>query len=248
MSLVAQVSAATPGKVPHVASLMRATMHVKSSSALVARDLRGQHVARRLDIDQRIDVKFGRYDIGPFVQDAVKLVVAFDIEHGGRAAADARIDMLADTRSLVSADPGPEALPLRGDFGWAFGARRRDDEKQGGHDEYSAGLNGGVRWAKSLLHRAHHLGCAHNGGHASLCPPHTTNRLHAGTMALPIGQSAMPASFRCAHAKGMPMIVIAISTAVMRWPSASHQPARMSQIRLPMPPSGPVPTSSWPVI
>src|SRR6185437_14189239 len=107
----------------------------ESSSALVARDLRGQHVARRLDIDQRIDVKFGRYDIGPFVQDAVKLVVAFDIEHGGRATADARIDMLADTRSLVSADPGPEALSLPGDLGWTFRARRRDDEKQGGHDE-----------------------------------------------------------------------------------------------------------------
>jgi hypothetical protein len=118
----------------------------ESSSALVARDLRGQHVARRLDIDQRIDVKFGRYDIGPFVQDAVKLVVAFDIEHGGRATADARIDMLADTRSLVSADPGPEALPLRGDFGWAFGARRRDHEKQGGHDE----LLRGIKWRRKV--------------------------------------------------------------------------------------------------
>src|SRR3984893_19143633 len=51
------------------------------------------------------------------------------------------------------------------------------------------------------------------------------------TMTLPIGDSAMPAGFRCAHAKGMPMIVTARMIAVTRWPSASHQPASTSQIR-----------------
>src|SRR5260221_1705574 len=64
---------------------------------------------------------------------------------------------------------------------------------------------------------------------------------------LPIGQSASPASFTCAQAKGRPMMVRASTTAVMRWPSASHQPARISQIRLPSVPSGPVPRSPRPV-
>ena len=45
--------------------------------ALVGGDLRGQHLPRRLDVDQRIDVEFGRDDIGPFVQDAVKLARCF---------------------------------------------------------------------------------------------------------------------------------------------------------------------------
>ncbi len=42
------------------------------------------------------------------------------------------------------------------------------------------------------------------------------------------------------QANGMPMMVIAKSTAVMRWPSASHQPASTSQIRLPAKPQGSV--------
>ena len=50
-------------------------------------------------------------------------------------------------------------------------------------------------------------------------------------------------AFQCAHAKGMPMIVTASNTAVIRWPSASHQPASTSQMMLPMSPNGPVPRS-----
>src|SRR5262249_53830987 len=68
-----------------------------------------------------------------------------------------------------------------------------------------------------------------------------------GTIILPIGQSARPASFRCAQAKGRPMIVMASTIAVIRCPSASHQPASTSQIRLPIAPSAPVPISSSPV-
>jgi hypothetical protein len=34
---------------------------------------------------------------------------------------------------------------------------------------------------------------------------------------------------------GMPMIVMNCATAVMMWPSASHQPAKMNQMTLPMP-------------
>jgi hypothetical protein len=41
-------------------------------------------------------------------------------------------------------------------------------------------------------------------------------RLLDWDVTLPIGQSAMPASFKCAHAKGGPMIVIANATAVSR--------------------------------
>ena len=44
-------------------------------------------------------------------------------------------------------------------------------------------------------------------------------------MTLPIGHSAMPASFKCAHAKGMPTMVTAQRIAVTTWPSANHQPA-----------------------
>ena len=51
------------------------------------------------------------------------------------------------------------------------------------------------------------------------------SRSYAGTIVLPIGHSAMPANFRCAQAKGSPMMVTAQMIAVMRWPSASHQPA-----------------------
>ncbi len=43
------------------------------------------------------------------------------------------------------------------------------------------------------------------------------------------------------------MMVMNRITAKMRWPSASHQPARISQMMLPMVPSGPVPMSSCPV-
>ena len=60
-----------------------------------------------------------------------------------------------------------------------------------------------------------------------------------GTIILPIGHSAMPASFRCAQAKGMPMMVTASITAVIRCTSASHQPANTSQMMLPMAPSAP---------
>ena len=68
----------------------------------------------------------------------------------------------------------------------------------------------------------------------------------ASTIILPIGHSAMPASFRCAQANGMPMMVMASRQAVMRWPSASHQPASTSHTMLPMRPKGPVPKSSVP--
>src|SRR6185312_2379193 len=63
----------------------------------------------------------------------------------------------------------------------------------------------------------------------------------------PIGQSEIGTSFRCAQAKGMPMMVTARPTAKMRWAMASHHPARMSQMMLPRTPKGPVPKSSWPV-
>src|SRR6185369_14772056 len=43
----------------------------------------------------------------------------------------------------------------------------------------------------------------------------------AGTMVLPIGQSASPARFRCAQANGIPMMVTARRMAVTAWPSAS---------------------------
>src|SRR5262249_18805340 len=69
----------------------------------------------------------------------------------------------------------------------------------------------------------------------------------AGTMMRPIGQSASPASLRCAQANGRPMMVMARRMAQTRCPSASHQPASTSQMMLPITPSGPVPTSSWPV-
>src|SRR5262249_36124931 len=61
------------------------------------------------------------------------------------------------------------------------------------------------------------------------------------TIMRPIGQSEMPISFRCAQAKGRPMIVMPSMIAVTRWASASHQPARTSQITLPRKPKGPVP-------
>src|SRR3569623_2061431 len=71
-------------------------------------------------------------------------------------------------------------------------------------------------------------------------------RVQAGTMVFPIGHSAMPASLRWAHANGRPTMVIAIRSAVPRWPSASHHPAKMNQMMLPITPSGPVPMSERP--
>ena len=70
---------------------------------------------------------------------------------------------------------------------------------------------------------------------------------YAGTMTLPIGHSARPASLRCAQANGIPMMVTASTTAVTTWASASHHPARISQMMLPITPSGPVPISCCPV-
>ena len=67
---------------------------------------------------------------------------------------------------------------------------------------------------------------------------------HAVTI---IGQSAKPASFRCAQAKGRPMMVMAWPSAKRMWPRASHQPAKMNQMMLPRVPSGPVPRSPRPV-
>ena len=57
---------------------------------------------------------------------------------------------------------------------------------------------------------------------------------YAGTMILPIGHSAMPASLRCAQANGMPMMVTASTTAVTTCASASHHPASISQMMLPI--------------
>ena len=59
-----------------------------------------------------------------------------------------------------------------------------------------------------------------------------------GTISLPIGHSAIPASLRCAQAKGRPMMVMPRPIAVIRWPSASHQPASTSQTMLPRVPNG----------
>src|SRR5690348_8095354 len=84
-----------------------------SARVPVARDLRGQELPRRLDVDQRIDLEFRRDDIGPFVEDAMKLLMAFDLKGRSRAAADARIDVPADAFGLVLGDPGPKALPVR---------------------------------------------------------------------------------------------------------------------------------------
>ncbi len=63
----------------------------------------------------------------------------------------------------------------------------------------------------------------------------------SGTIAIPIGQSARPASLMCAQANGMPMIVTANATASIKWPSASHHPASTSHRMLPTTPSAPVP-------
>ena len=70
---------------------------------------------------------------------------------------------------------------------------------------------------------------------------------YAGTIILPTGQSAIPASFKWAQANGMPTIVTARSIAVTKCPSASHQPASTSHTTLPSNPSGPVPKPRSPV-
>jgi hypothetical protein len=64
------------------------------------------------------------------------------------------------------------------------------------------------------------------------------------TIVLPIGARAMPASFRCWMAKGMPMIVRARLTADTTWPIASQMPAKMNQRMFPSRPRPPVPMSS----
>src|SRR4051794_1113808 len=97
---------------------------------LVRRYLRGQHLACRLNVDQRIDVEFGRNDIGPFVQDAMQRLIALDVEHGHRAATDPGVDLFADAGGLVFADPRPKALPPRGHFRWPLRPWIGDDEKQ----------------------------------------------------------------------------------------------------------------------
>ena len=52
------------------------------------------------------------------------------------------------------------------------------------------------------------------------------------TTSLPTGQSEMPASLRCAQANGIPMIVIAMSTAASSHPAAIQTPPNMIQSRL----------------
>src|SRR5437667_10306589 len=59
---------------------------------------------------------------------------------------------------------------------------------------------------------------------------------------LPIGHSEIGMSLRCAQANGRPTMLIANKIKI-RWPSASHHPARISQIRFPRAPEGPVPRS-----
>ena len=67
-----------------------------------------------------------------------------------------------------------------------------------------------------------------------------------GTISLPIGQSAMPASLRCAQANGMPMMVIASRSgghevAERQPPAGEDQPDDIAEV-----PSGPVPISPCP--
>jgi hypothetical protein len=54
-----------------------------------------------------------------------------------------------------------------------------------------------------------------------------------GTISRPSGISEMGMSLRFAQAKGMPTIVTARAMLVARWPRASHQPAKISQMTLP---------------
>ena len=55
-----------------------------------------------------------------------------------------------------------------------------------------------------------------------------------GTISLPSGTSETGISLRLASASGMPMIVMAIATAVTTWPMASQMPNRMTQMTLPI--------------
>jgi hypothetical protein len=54
------------------------------------------------------------------------------------------------------------------------------------------------------------------------------------TMTRPSGRSDTGISLRFARASGIPMIVTASATAVARCPMASHQPATMIQMTLPI--------------
>src|SRR5581483_11660655 len=81
----------------------------------------------------------------PFVEDAMKHLIGLDLEHRDRAAADARIDVLAHAGCLVLADPRPKALTAGGLLGGALRPRRRDEEKQCTHDRRSlSGLHDGL--------------------------------------------------------------------------------------------------------
>ena len=55
-----------------------------------------------------------------------------------------------------------------------------------------------------------------------------------GTISLPSGTSETGMSLRLANASGIPMIVMAIATAVITWPMASQMPNRMTQMTLPI--------------
>ncbi len=55
-----------------------------------------------------------------------------------------------------------------------------------------------------------------------------------GTISLPSGTSETGMSLRLASASGMPMIVIAIATALTTWPIASQMPNRSTQMTLPI--------------
>ena len=54
-----------------------------------------------------------------------------------------------------------------------------------------------------------------------------------GTISLPSGIRETGINFRLARARGIPMIVIAIATAVMTWPIASHTPQSSTQMMFP---------------
>ena len=85
-------------------------------------ELGGEQLRRRLGIDQGIGVEVRRNDVRPFVQDAVQIVVALDVEHRNSAATDPRIDMPADILLTICFNPRPERLPRGGDLGSAVPA------------------------------------------------------------------------------------------------------------------------------
>ena len=65
------------------------------------------------------------------------------------------------------------------------------------------------------------------------------------TIVLPIGASAIPASFRCCIPNGIPIIVMKLSKAEDTWPIANQTPAKMNHIMFPTVPRDPVPISSF---